>query len=163
MSRVLEDHAGFVFGDLRPHRIDVGLPHRIGRACADVGVEGAALEQMAHQLFRALRSANVERAPPGSESSPRSRRTAVRRRGRDAGASEEMRDVGRIDVDAHHLPRRAMAAVEQEMPAVVQGEQDRGVAAVRIGQRSPGAEQDDPHRRLPSNLETIGDSGDNQK
>mgnify|MGYP003350232058 CR=1 FL=1 len=54
--------AGLVFGHPWPYGVDVGLSHRVGRASPDVGIEGAALEQVAHQMPRALGAANIQRA-----------------------------------------------------------------------------------------------------
>jgi hypothetical protein len=144
-----EDNAGLVFGDLGPHRVDVGLPHRIGRARPDISVESTAFEQMAYKLLRPFWSANVQRAAaaqnPARDDEEWQFADVVVMQVR----QQEMRDVGGIGVDAHHLARRAMPAIDQEMPATVEREQDRRMTAVRVRQRSSGAEQDDPHDTPP--------------
>ena len=143
---VVEDDAGLIFRDLGTHGFDVGLPQRITGARANVGIECAALEQVARERQRTPGTADIERAGPAEDPA----RDHEERKLADVimvqMGEKQMRDVGRIHVDAHHLPCRAVPAIEQELPAVAKREQDRGVAAVRIGQRGPGSKHDDTHR-----------------
>jgi len=59
---VLIDDADIIFAHLRADRGDVLLPQRIGRACADIGVERATLEQMPDHGLGTARSVDRQRA-----------------------------------------------------------------------------------------------------
>ena len=65
---------------------------------------------------------------------------------------EHHANIGRIDVGAHHLPRRAFAAVEQIVFARVEGNKNGGLAAVGVGQCGASAQHGDFHESLLERL-----------
>jgi hypothetical protein len=64
-------------------------------------------------------------------------------------SEQQVRNIGRIDVNSHQLPGRSMTAIDQEMAAIAEGEEDRGVAAFRVRQRSASPQHDNLHCIVP--------------
>ena len=76
---------------------------------------------------------------------------------------EQVADIGRVDVDAHQLTRRAMPAIEHQVAAAVERDQDRGVAAIGVGQCRAGSEHHDPHGQALLSRFIMDGLGDKQK
>ena len=64
-------------------------------------------------------------------------------------SEQQVLNIGRIDVNSHHLPSRPVTAIDQEMAAIAEGEQDRSVAAFWVRERSSSPEHDDSHCIVP--------------
>jgi hypothetical protein len=64
-------------------------------------------------------------------------------------AEQQVRNIGGVDVNSHQLPRRSMAAIDQEMAAVGESDEDRSMAAFRVRQRSASPKHDDLHSIVP--------------
>src|SRR5262245_30843176 len=58
---------------------------------------------------------------------------------------QQVCNVGGVDVDPHQLQRRPVPTIDQEMPAVIEREQNGGVTALRVRECGAGSEHDDPH------------------